>query len=189
MGSFIKHIVGNDERILLLVRLHWIYMFTGFVWMIFLVGLGAWLDHVLRIYAGPFISSVRLDVFGFSIDPETPMVSILFGGAGVFIFAVHLIKMLATEIALTNQRIIYKSGLIFVEVEEIDLVEIRAEHVHHGLFGRFLGYGQLQLDSRFVGDISFPAIRKPYKLVKAMHSARSKIHDPMGGDFSQIGKT
>ena len=186
MGSFIKHITGADERIILLARLHWVYLLEGAIWMLILAGLGGGFDYVLWKYLGASAPFAGQDVFGFYISQATPVMTILFGIGGILIFVVHAIKMLATEIALTNQRIIYKTGLIFVEVEEIDLVEIRAEHVHHGLLGRFLGYGRLKLDSRFVGDIELPAVRKPYKLIKAMHTVRSKLHDPMDGASSRV---
>jgi hypothetical protein len=87
--------------------------------------------------------------------------------------------VLGTQIALTNQRLVYKTGLLIVNTEEIDLVEIRAETVHHGLLGRLLGYGRIKLDSRFVGDVFLPAVRAPYRLVKAMNTARTHVHDPM----------
>lgn len=181
MQSFIRHITGNDERIILLARLHWIYLATGFLWMAGLSVLGAALEYLLWIYFGSSAPFREQEILGLHISSQTPFMIILFSGCGVMIFVLHAMKMFATEIALTNQRIIYKTGLIFVEVEEIDLVEIRAEHVHHGMLGRFLGYGRLQLDSRFVGDIHLPAVKKPYRLVKAMHTARSKIHDPLEG--------
>lgn len=177
MQSFIRHITGPDERIILLARLHWIYMVMGICWMAALIALGIALDRLLWEHFGSSIPFAIQNVFAFSFDVRTPLMTLLFGATGVMVFLIHAIKMLATEIALTSERLIYKTGLIFVEVEEIDLVEIRAEHVNHGMLGRFLGYGQLQLDSRFVGDIRLPAVKKPYRLLKAMHTTRHKLHD------------
>lgn len=180
MGTFIRHIIGTDERLILLARLHWIYLLAGTFWMLALLGMGIGLDGLLWTYFGASIPGSGRYVLGiFSLGPSTPLLTILFGGCGVMIFALHAIKMLATEIALTNNRLIYKTGLIFVEVEEIDIVEIRAEHVHHGLLGRILGYGKIKLDSRFVGDIWLPSVRKPYRLIKAMHTLRTRLSDPM----------
>lgn len=181
MHSFIRHIVGNDERLILITRLHWIYFLSGLIWMVCLIALGACLDFYLWRYFGSYIPFHGQKVLGLYISSNTPILLCLFGFCGVMIFVMHLIKYYATEIALTSQRIIYKTGLIFVEVEEIDLAEIRAEHVHHGMLGRFFKYGQIQLDSRFVGDIHLPALKKPYRLIKAMHSARSRFHDPLEG--------
>lgn len=180
MGNFLKNIIGADERIILLARLHWIYAVQGMVWMAVFTGFGMGLDHLSKSkfgYTAPLLQDNML--FDFYTNLGLPAMTILFGGAGFVIFMTHLVKILATEIALTDYRIVYKTGLLFVDVEEIDLVEIRAEHVHHGFFGRIFGYGRLQLDSRFVGDVFLPAIRQPYKLIKAMHKVRSKLHDAM----------
>lgn len=184
MHSFVRHITGPDERIVMLARLHWIYMAEGILWMLAFIVLGLELDAQLWIHFGSSVPFAAQDMFGWQIGADTPVMLYLFGGCGIIIMAVHAIKMLATEIAVTSRRLIYKTGLIFVEVEEIDMVEIRAEHVHHGLLGRFLGYGRINLDSRFVGDIFLPAVKSPYRLIRAMHTARGHFRDPVGdGDM------
>ena len=181
MNSFIRHITGADERIIMLARLHWIYIVSGFFWMLGLLLLGQGLDYLLWVYFGSTVPFSGQEILGIRFGAQTPVMLLMFGGCGIMMFILSLIKALATEIALTNQRLIYKTGLIFVEVEELDLVEVRAEYVHHGLLGRFLGYGRVRLDSRFVGDITLPAIKKPYRLIKAMHTARSRLSDSMEG--------
>lgn len=179
MSDYVRNFIGTDEHIIMLARLHWIYLIEGLIWAVSLVLLGATFDYMLWTYTDWSVPFAGQKILGFYISAGTPLMLILFGGCGTFLAAVYFIKVFATEIALTNQRLIYKTGLIFVEVQETDLAEIRAEHVHHGLLGRFLGYGELKLDSRFVGDIRLPAIRKPLKLIKAMHTARGHIPDPL----------
>jgi uncharacterized membrane protein YdbT with pleckstrin-like domain len=177
--SYVRNFISPDEHILLLVHLHWIYLIEGLIWAVSLVLLGATCDYLLWTHTNWSVPFAGQEILGFYISAGTPLMLILLGCCGIFLAAVYFIKMFATEIALTNQRLILKTGLFFVEVEETDLVEIRAEHVHHGWFGRFLGYGRLKLDSRFVGDIYLPTINNPLRLVKVMHSARGKISDPM----------
>jgi hypothetical protein len=84
----------------------------------------------------------------------------------------YLITYISTEVGLTNERIIIKSGLILVKVDEVDLEDIRAEHVYHGLLGWLLKYGKIKLDCRFVEDVDILAIANPYRFVKASHKAR-----------------
>lgn len=76
--------------------------------------------------------------------------------------------------------------MIFVEVEEIELEEIKGEHIHHGLLGRFLKYGAIDFDCRFIGDVSLLAIRKPYRFIKALHVARSRVVDSMAYAISSV---
>ncbi|QQG35783.1 MAG: PH domain-containing protein [Micavibrio aeruginosavorus] len=146
---------------------------TGGCWLALFMACGAAIDYFLWHFWGATPPLADIPFLG------SHVALLLSLPGGFFICSLYLVKLLSTEIALTDMRLIYKIGLIFVEVEEIDLVEIRSEHVHHGLLGRLLGYGQVRLDSRFVGDIDLPAIKNPYKLIKAMHNARRKLHDPM----------
>jgi hypothetical protein len=69
---------------------------------------------------------------------------------------------------------VLKTGLIFVEIDQVDLEDIRAEHVHHGLLGWLLHYGSIRLDCRFIHDVKIPAIGNPYRFVEASHNARLK---------------
>lgn len=88
-----------------------------------------------------------------------------------------MIKALTTEIALTNVRVIFKSGWIATEAQEVDLSEIKSETVHQGLFRRFLGYGWIHMDCRFIGDFDIPVIRNPYRFLQVLNKARGHKHE------------
>ena len=49
-------------------------------------------------------------------------------------FLFSLLKVLYSEIALTEKRIIYKRGFIFVKIQEIDIEEIVGRDPAHALF-------------------------------------------------------
>lgn len=174
MSFVARHLTDQDERLIYLSRLHWIYMLQGAVWWIVLggAGIGAqWLlDAKLPAYAMNHIV-----LHGYDFGAPSKALRDFMIGAGFVLFLVYLFKQLSTEVALTSRRVIYKTGLFFTEIEEVDLIEIHAEKIHHGLLGRVLGYGQLSLDSRFVGDITLPAIGHPYKFLKIMHKVRAKL--------------
>ncbi len=178
MSFVARHLTDQDERLIYLSRLHWIYTLQGVLWWVALgaAGTGAqWLlDARLPAYAMNHIV-----LHGYDLGAPSKMLRDFMIGAGFVLFLVYLLKKLSTEIALTSRRVIYKTGLFFTEVEEVDLVEIHAEKIHHGILGRILGYGRLSLDSRFVGDITLPAIGHPYKFLKIMHKVRAKL--PLGG--------
>jgi hypothetical protein len=100
---------------------------------------------------------------------------------GAVLFWLYFLMVVATEIGLTSKRIIYKKGLIFVTVKEGDLEEIKAAEIDHGYLGRIFNYGYLNLDARFVENVSLPAIGQPYRFIKALNDARSTLrkHDTM----------
>src|SRR5690606_27962605 len=45
------------------------------------------------------------------------------------------------------------------------------------ILGRFLNYGSVHLDSRFVRDMILPSIADPYRFLKALNEARSELKD------------
>jgi hypothetical protein len=180
LKSFIKNMVAGKERIIGHTHVHWIYLAQGALWLIGLSIAGLRFSQWMNATVGPpLVPLYWMSRAGLPVTAETPLVPIIFVLLGLWAFGVFLFKYLGTEIALTSQRIIYKTGVIFVNTLEVDLVEIRSETVHHGFFGRFLGYGRIRLDSRFVGDTLLPAIPHPYGLLKALNGARTQVHDPM----------
>ncbi|MCB1530331.1 MAG: PH domain-containing protein [Rhodospirillales bacterium] len=184
--SYVHKIIGLDERLIGVSRLHWIYTLQGLLWFTGLAVVGVLIDQYLWAYFGNRVPFYRWALDGFGFDAQHTGIKWLFAGAGLYIFLVYFIKTLATEVALTSRRVIYKTGLIFVEVEEIELEEIKGEHIHHGLLGRFLKYGAIDFDCRFIGDVSLPAIRKPYRFIKALHVARSRVVDSMAYAISSV---
>lgn len=179
MTHFLNKTLGAEEKLLCLARLHWIYVVSGVFWLAGMTGAGFYLDALLWRYFGSTAQNSGQTIFGLEFGADHPWITGMCLAAGLAIFLIHFLKVVATEIALTDQRLVYKTGWLFVDVKEIDLAEIRAEQVHHGLLGRIFGYGTLHLDSRFVGDIYLPAIRKPYDLLRKIHAARKKLHDPL----------
>lgn len=173
--SYINTILTKHEKKVMRAKPHWIYVLEGILWLsAFILG-GIYMDKLIYLYGGG--RAEIYDLYPSAIMPLfqyfTP-VALLFFIAGAYFFLSLLIEFLTSEITLTNKRIIYKHGLIVVDIEEADLKEIRAEHIDHGILGFILGYAHIRLDCRFVDDIELPAIVKPLKLVKAMQMLREK---------------
>lgn len=175
MSFIAKHIANPDERMIYIARLHWISLLEGLLWFGGFWAIGLFMSDWLESIRPVTSTLTAFSIGGFHIEPRIIWLLYMMLAGGTVIFTTYLVKLISTEIALTSRRIIFKTGLIFTEVEEIDLNEIRAEKIHHGLLGRFLNYGWLNLDSRFVGDITLPRIRKPYKFLKAMHRAMGRL--------------
>lgn len=173
--AYISRIVSQDEKMIGISRLHWIYLVEGFLWLVGLMGIGFFLDAAIGYAMGKALPGVQWSYFPIGLT----WLEVFFLAAGLYIFAVYYIKVATTEIGLTTVRLIYKVGWIFVNVEEVNLEEIQAHHVNLGLLGRFLGYGQVSLDARFIGDVTLPFISYPYRFTKAMNEAQSKLESHM----------
>ncbi len=172
--SYVRKVIAGDEKLLSISHLHWIYVFEGVFWFAAVFGFGLFLDHNLWLYFGSYGIGFNFDFWIFQFDERHTPLPWMFGAAGFAVFWPLLLKYISTEIGLTDKRIIHKKGLIMIEVQQIDLEDIRAENVNHGWLGWLLGYGRLHFDCRFVDDLYLPAINKPYRLVKAAHTARMR---------------
>lgn len=169
--SFVKRIIGPDEKFVGIATIHWIYALKGILWLIGLVILGLIIDR------GFIYFSIKL--FG----AQNPYVFEDFGNVAIWICLItgalvcilYTIMWIATEVGLTTKRIIYKRGLIFVDTKEVDLEEIKAAEVDNGIFGTALNYGYVFLDSRFIQNMNLPAIKDPYRFLKTLNNIRSKI--------------
>ncbi len=172
MSYITKHILDPKERLVYATRLHWIYAFEGLVWLTLMMGIAIAADTMIsdEIKAMPpmLVHGIYLGLpYLWGVLPWVFM--------GIALFLAYFFKYISTELVVTTIRIIYKTGLIRIEIEEVELDDVEAEHVHHGWFGSILGYGSLNLDCRFVGDLALPAFRNPYKLLRAVHYVRRKI--------------
>ena len=184
--AYVKKIIGSHERLIGIARLHWIYLAKGFIGFSICVILGLSLDAIMvkmLTALSAIAPNAGTDMVALASSWITPL-SIIIGG---YYFLLYLIKVIYTEIALTDKRVIHKTGFLFVKIEEIDIEEISAENMDMGYFGSILGYAYLMLDCRFVGDIKLPAIGKANSFVKALHAARTHVM-PIYPDAEKIAK-
>ncbi len=177
--SYVAKIIASDEELIGIARLHWIYVAKGVLYFFLLAG-GGWLLNVglqhVAVWMAATTTSPYLPVSLLNIGHGV-MMFVMAGG--FFIFTLFVIKILTTEVALSNRRVYEKTGLVFVKTHQIDLEEIRGENLDLGWFGRILGYGYLLLDCRFIGDIKLPAIENPERFLRALHDVRAKTQDSL----------
>ncbi len=61
-----------------------------------------------------------------------------------FLILLHVfLKYISTELAITNRRVIAKSGFIRRDTVELDIRRIESVRVTQGIFGRMLGFGSI----------------------------------------------
>lgn len=177
--AYVRKIIGQDEKLIGIARLHWIYVLRGLSWFLGFAFAGWALD--MLVTRGLFIISRTTGA-----DSLSPTLMTLSNGAmmfmmagGFMIFFLFVLKVLVTEVGLTNRRIILKEGLIFVKVKQVDLEEVRGENMDTGYLGRLLGYAYVMLDCRFIGDVRLPAIESPERFMRALHQARGVTQDTL----------
>jgi hypothetical protein len=184
--SFVKKILAPDETLIGMTTAHWIYGATGIVWLagMMIVGL------VLDFYAASIFGNLFRNTGGEAVSAISSVLFWMPTMLGIVMFFLYFLMMISPEVGLTSRRIIYKRGIIFVDVKEVDLEEIKAADVNNGWFGRFLDYGYVVLDARFVTGVNLPAIAKPYRFVNALNEARGAMkQDSMTVVVDGIGDT
>ena len=91
---------------------------------------------------------------------------------GIYIFAVMMIRMLTTEIAVTTTRFIEKTGWLSLRTNEIALPNIEGVRVEQSFWGRIFGYGHIRIEGTGVDAITIPTIADPVGFRRAIETAK-----------------
>lgn len=89
--------------------------------------------------------------------------SLLLTGAAVSIGA-GLIRKNSTEVAVSNRRVLIKTGLISRKTIEVTLSKVESVGVDESAFGRMLGYGDVIVRGTGGTSESFTRIANPEEL-------------------------
>ncbi|MFZ3286213.1 MAG: PH domain-containing protein [Telluria sp.] len=95
------------------------------------------------------------------------VVFLMLNGLGIVFFVVAYLKYISTELAITNKRVIAKSGFISRKTVEINLSKIESMQVEQGLFGRMLNYGSLVVAGAGTPQAPIPGISDPIRFRNA----------------------
>ena len=82
------------------------------------------------------------------------------------LFIAPLIDKYSDEFAITNRRVIVKTGLISRKTFEMNLSKIESVNVDQSILGRILGYGTIRIVGSGGTKEEFPNIQKPLEFRK-----------------------
>lgn len=82
---------------------------------------------------------------------------------GILIICVAVLRVLTTELALTNKRVIAKVGFIRRQTVELRLEKIESIMVNQGIAGRMLNYGSVSVTGTGGTKTPIPYITDPAK--------------------------
>lgn len=99
---------------------------------------------------------------------------ILFGWliVGLIYFIYEMIRLITTEFAVTDRRLVKKTGFIAANVDQMSLEAIEGASMKQGVIGRIFGFGNLEIEGRGEGEVDFPTMAAPAKFLKAVNEAR-----------------
>ena len=126
----------------------------------------------------PAILLLAFAIVGFAVMVISPVTG---GGAHIFSIIVGVaflfgvlqlisawVRRLATEIAVTNHRIIYKTGLISRRSVEMNMDKVESVDVVQDIFGRLLDYGTVTIRGTGAGLEPLSTIASPIALRNAI---------------------
>lgn len=191
-----SNLLYRDEKQLHEGRLHYIVILKSLVTLGVVIALIMFLPNILGGYESNWEKLDHLDFANrsyqffsrnlvYSLDNlflMTSQISLALFGAFSFIKA--LIAYFSNFVLITDHRLIYKKGLIFVNIREVEIEEIKETNLNFGFLGRFLKYACIHVDTRFVEDLNLPCMSKPYKFMKILHAT----HDPYIHTYNEMIK-
>jgi uncharacterized membrane protein YdbT with pleckstrin-like domain len=156
-----KHLIAG-ETVKYETRLHWIVMLghlaTAAVFeLLALIFLGASFSRSAGAKAMPSRSVMYLGALVFFL-------------IGAALFCIGLLKRTVTEMAVTNKRVIVKTGLAERRTTEILLSRIESVVVDEPAIGRILGYGTVIVRGTGGTPEVFEKIQNPLKLREQVQS-------------------
>jgi uncharacterized membrane protein YdbT with pleckstrin-like domain len=124
---YVQHVLQPGETVLHESRLHWLIYWRALLMLIVALGVAA--VYLLRV--GPMVQKAAL-------------------GVGLFFLAISMlaaigagIRRRSTELAVTDQRIIYKCGAFSRHTMEMNRSKVESVDVDQSVLGRIFGYGTL----------------------------------------------
>ncbi len=147
-----KHLIAG-EIVQYETRLHWIVMWGH-----------ALIAAVLALIAITFLIGARSSWQGAEVAPPRSLmywVAFICLTLGAMFFCVGLVRRNATEMAVTNKRVIVKSGLANRRTIELLLPRIESIAVEEPALGRLLGYGTVIVRGTGGTPEVFPQIARP----------------------------
>jgi membrane protein YdbS with pleckstrin-like domain len=125
--AYYTKVLQPDETVKAVGRLHWSMYIRGVI--------------VLLIALGVLIGSNWVP------DPMWQWYALLASGVigilGLLLLLAAWVRRRATEIVVTDRRVIFKSGLLTRRTMEMNVSKIETVDVEQGLGGRIWGYGTL----------------------------------------------
>jgi uncharacterized membrane protein YdbT with pleckstrin-like domain len=141
--SYVQQVLQPGETLRFQTNIHW------FVYLYAIAAVVIALAFLLWFYLDPTMNVLLL--YG----------AILFGIIALVLAVPAWIKRLGTEIAVTDRRIISKSGLVQRHTTEVNMDKVESVDVDQSILGRLFGYGSITVRGTGEGIATLHNIAQP----------------------------
>ncbi len=149
--GYIDNNLLADENIVYKTRLHKIIFFYPVLWMV--IAIAAWF----------LIPGDERELAGFPIKVEDLKLGVtaIFAAMSLLQGFVIYLRYISSEFAVTDQRLIVKTGLVRRSTFELFLKRLEGVQVNQSVTGRILGYGTITASGTGGLQDSFEMISSP----------------------------
>ncbi len=166
--SYIKTHLSTEEKIIVFERLHWMVFFYPLFFITSLLGGALFIvnaNWLSKIYSSVTAMPENIPNIG---DIYEARIAYILIAVAIFISIKAIIKFFSTEAAVTNKRVIFKTGFIRINTLELRKEKIENIQVDQSILGRILGYGDLT----FIGTGGSPVV---FKLIRGPIDTKNRI--------------
>lgn len=173
---YVEQSLGPEEELVHIGSFHWMYTFQAGMTIVW-----GMLASIMVIFASVFMYK-QFGQFPEAL-PTFEAIQYLHPGLRIFAFLMFILGLLSfaqmmvtkatTEIAITNNRLVYKRGLVARHVGEISIDRIEGVNVLQSILGRIFNYGRVAIRGMGVGEVVLPPIEDPIEFRKSIEKAKS----------------
>ena len=147
--SYTTATASPAEKVLYRTTYHWLYWLAGLV-----------------MTASPLLY--------FAVEPlglAGAVAAICAAAVAVPFGLVVLVRALTTEIVVTSDRFVKKTGLIALRAEDVCLAMIEEVNLDESILGAILGYGSIKVNGTGGSSITVEMVQSPWRLRREIENA------------------
>jgi uncharacterized membrane protein YdbT with pleckstrin-like domain len=163
--SYIDHNLTAGETVVYKTRLHWVVMLRSIVMACILVALAAFLFYYAQTNSSLDSATLHMLEGGGAVCLLIAVVVVLSGAA----------RRNATEMAVTNHRVVIKVGLVGRRTVEMMLNKVESIEVKETAFGRMFGYGTIVVIGTGGTPEPFPRVANPLQFRSTVQQQIEKL--------------
>jgi uncharacterized membrane protein YdbT with pleckstrin-like domain len=143
--SYVQRVLQPGEQVRRISSIHWIVYWPG-VAVALLAAVAFWLSET-RLLTGLW----RYTAYALAL-------------VAIVLLIQQLFQWWVTEIAVTNRRVIYKTGLIRRQTNEMNMDKVESVKVDQSILGRMFDYGNVKILGTGEGFETLRTIASPLTL-------------------------
>ncbi len=148
--KYLKRTMSIGEQVIVFKHPHWVQ----FIHPINVISFAVFIVSTFLFFAGDYELFILIVIF-------ISMIPLIYA----------YIKQVCTEYAVTNKRVVCKTGFVSIKTNELRKEKIENIIVNYSILGRILGYGDLSFTGTGGSPVTFNKIGRPKSVKKKIEKS------------------